>query len=163
IDQIRHAGHQQPFLPFSIHTTGGGGHPYNRGAAIPCRASGFHRHFSDGANEHHLGRCASSLPRCSPGRPAFLSPDSGRSRLRSASRQGAAVIPSHDERIPMSLRFRIPRSRWIWTVALVVLCGASRAWAAAPEKVTTVEGITEYRLDNGLRVLLFPDLTRPKV
>ena len=32
-----------------------------------------------------------------------------------------------------------------------------------PQKVTSVEGITEYRLDNGLRVLLFPDLTRPKV
>src|SRR5579862_5459903 len=30
-------------------------------------------------------------------------------------------------------------------------------------KVTTVEGITEYRLDNGLDVLLFPDKTQPKV
>jgi zinc protease len=28
---------------------------------------------------------------------------------------------------------------------------------AKPQKVTTVEGITEYRLDNGLRVLLAPD------
>src|SRR5262245_10010314 len=28
---------------------------------------------------------------------------------------------------------------------------------AAPERVTSVEGITEYRLANGLRVLLFPD------
>ncbi len=27
----------------------------------------------------------------------------------------------------------------------------------APQKVTTIEGITEYRLDNGLRLLLFPD------
>jgi hypothetical protein len=26
-----------------------------------------------------------------------------------------------------------------------------------PKKITTVEGITDYRLDNGLRVLLFPD------
>ena len=31
---------------------------------------------------------------------------------------------------------------------------------AAPERVTTVEGITEYRLANGLRVLLFPDQTK---
>ncbi|MFN4258014.1 MAG: M16 family metallopeptidase [Gemmataceae bacterium] len=35
------------------------------------------------------------------------------------------------------------------------------AWAdqapAAPQKVTAIEGITEYRLDNGLRILLFPD------
>jgi len=30
-------------------------------------------------------------------------------------------------------------------------------------KVTTVEGITEYRLPNGLRVLLFPDPTKPTV
>jgi zinc protease len=31
------------------------------------------------------------------------------------------------------------------------------AEAPAPKKVATVEGITEYQLDNGLRVLLFPD------
>jgi zinc protease len=29
--------------------------------------------------------------------------------------------------------------------------------AAPPQKVTSVEGVTEYRLDNGLRVLLIPD------
>jgi zinc protease len=32
-----------------------------------------------------------------------------------------------------------------------------------PAKVASVEGITEYRLANGLRVLLFPDPSRPKV
>ena len=31
----------------------------------------------------------------------------------------------------------------------------------APVKVTSVEGITEYRLANGLRVLLFPDASKP--
>jgi zinc protease len=30
-------------------------------------------------------------------------------------------------------------------------------------KVTSVEGITEYRLDNGLRVLIFPDQSKPTV
>ncbi|MGQ0537589.1 MAG: M16 family metallopeptidase, partial [Gemmatimonadaceae bacterium] len=30
-----------------------------------------------------------------------------------------------------------------------------------PTKVASVEGLTEYRLDNGLRVLLFPDLSKP--
>jgi len=34
---------------------------------------------------------------------------------------------------------------------------------AMPKKVASVEGITEYRLDNGLRVLLFPDKSAPKV
>jgi zinc protease len=35
--------------------------------------------------------------------------------------------------------------------------------AGAPKKVVTVEGITEYRLDNGVRVLLFPDPSASKV
>ncbi|NJB86481.1 zinc protease [Lewinella marina] len=30
-----------------------------------------------------------------------------------------------------------------------------------PEKITSVEGVTEYRLDNGLSVLLFPDQSVP--
>jgi zinc protease len=34
---------------------------------------------------------------------------------------------------------------------------------AAPVKVTSVEGITEYKLSNGMRVLLFPDATKPTV
>jgi zinc protease len=33
--------------------------------------------------------------------------------------------------------------------------------ASEPVKVTSVEGITEYRLGNGLRVLLFPDASKP--
>ena len=47
--------------------------------------------------------------------------------------------------------------------------GLGLGWVSAaqasgpPTKVASVEGITEYRLDNGLRVLLFPDPTRPKV
>jgi zinc protease len=35
--------------------------------------------------------------------------------------------------------------------------------SSAPVKVTSVEGITEYRLDNGLQVLLFPDNSKAKV
>ncbi len=35
--------------------------------------------------------------------------------------------------------------------------------APPPQKVTTVEGITEYRLGNGLQVLLFPDSSQPTV
>src|SRR5688572_25760744 len=32
-----------------------------------------------------------------------------------------------------------------------------------PAKVTEAEGITEYRLGNGLRVLLFPDQSKPTI
>ncbi|NMP32209.1 insulinase family protein [Thalassotalea sp. M1531] len=35
--------------------------------------------------------------------------------------------------------------------------------AIAAEKVATIEGISEYRLDNGLQVLLFPDQTKETV
>jgi zinc protease len=35
--------------------------------------------------------------------------------------------------------------------------------AKAPEKITSVEGITEYKLENGLKVLLFPDNSVPNI
>ncbi len=58
--------------------------------------------------------------------------------------------------------------------ALVIAQGTSKAPAAksgakaavplaVAERVTEVEGITEYRLANGLRVLLFPDPSKPTV
>ena len=34
---------------------------------------------------------------------------------------------------------------------------------SSPKKVATVEGITEYHLDNGLRCCSFPTTSRPKV
>src|SRR5438309_1730734 len=49
---------------------------------------------------------------------------------------------------------------------ILVLAPGTRSLAdspAAPQKVTTVEGITEYRMGNGLRVLLFPDSSTSKV
>src|SRR5690349_21954442 len=56
-------------------------------------------------------------------------------------------------------------------VALVVavagsLGAQSQPRGAGPAKatfVTTVEGVTEYSLPNGLRILLIPDSTRPTV
>jgi zinc protease len=52
---------------------------------------------------------------------------------------------------------------WLFAATMGMVFGAANAGADAPRKVTSVEGITEYRLDNGLRVLLFPDSSRPKV
>ena len=49
----------------------------------------------------------------------------------------------------------------------LVACALSQAsFAQIPsgvQKVTSVEGITEYALTNGLHVLLFPDQSQPKV
>jgi zinc protease len=52
--------------------------------------------------------------------------------------------------------------RILATLALLPgLLLAQAAPPAAPTKVTSVEGITEYRLANGLQVLLFPDNSKP--
>jgi len=48
------------------------------------------------------------------------------------------------------------------TIAGVLLASlAITSLAAQPAHVTTVEGISEYRLDNGLSILLMPDASRP--
>jgi zinc protease len=49
-------------------------------------------------------------------------------------------------------------------LVLSLFCAvAGAANAGEPRKVATVEGITEYNLDNGLKVLLFPDGSKPTV
>jgi zinc protease len=65
----------------------------------------------------------------------------------------------------MSQQFRTIFSVLFSIASLGLVFGATVAQAdsAAIKKITSVEGITEHRLDNGLRVLLFPDPTRPKV
>ena len=49
------------------------------------------------------------------------------------------------------------------SIALVAILSLQAAAPAEPRKITTVEGITEYQLDNGLKLLLFPDASRPTV
>src|SRR5215212_3867107 len=46
---------------------------------------------------------------------------------------------------------------------LIAVLASGVVYGAPPQKVTSVEGITEYRLDNGLRVLLYRDSSRPTV
>ncbi len=41
--------------------------------------------------------------------------------------------------------------------------GTSPVKLSAPVKITSVEGITEYRLGNGLKVLLFPDMSKQTI
>jgi zinc protease len=61
-----------------------------------------------------------------------------------------------------------PNLRLLLSLAAVLaltlgICANLRAEAPAAQKITSVEGITEYRLANGLRILLFPDTSTPKV
>jgi zinc protease len=54
----------------------------------------------------------------------------------------------------------VPRAAW--AVALLAVLAPALP-AAEPRKVVTIEGITEYELDNGLRVLLYPDASASRV
>src|SRR6267142_673193 len=56
-------------------------------------------------------------------------------------------------------RIALSRTIAIFAIAAFVLTLS----AASPQKIVTVEGITEYHLDNGLRLLLFPDSSQSKV
>jgi zinc protease len=56
-----------------------------------------------------------------------------------------------------------PAFRHFLCALLLSLAGTAVAMAAAPPKVAEVEGISEYRLPNGLRVLLFPDQSKPTI
>src|SRR5947208_9826004 len=47
--------------------------------------------------------------------------------------------------------------------AVVLMCVSAVHAADEPQKVATVEGVTEYRLANGARVLLFPEASRPTI
>jgi zinc protease len=50
------------------------------------------------------------------------------------------------------------------SVLLAVLCFVSASRAdGVPQKVASVEGVTEYRLANGARVLFFPEASRPTI
>jgi zinc protease len=58
---------------------------------------------------------------------------------------------------PVTLR----RARWALAIALALPALALAQLPAGIKKGATVEGITEYALDNGLKVLLFPDASKP--
>ena len=54
-------------------------------------------------------------------------------------------------------------TRFFCIAAAVIVLLTIGIHAGEPKKIATVEGITEYQLDNGLKLLLFPDPSRPTV
>ena len=48
-------------------------------------------------------------------------------------------------------------------ITLMTQIPASTSSAADPERVVSIEGITEFHFENGLKLLLFPDQSRPTV
>jgi zinc protease len=63
----------------------------------------------------------------------------------------------------MALRLSLMRAALLCVALLLPATLPALAPPKGATEVTSVEGITEYRLDNGLRVLLFPDATKPTV
>lgn len=66
------------------------------------------------------------------------------------------------------MRGTVSKAAWLtaWAVVAASQFQDSQiqgAEAAKPMSITTIEGISEYRLDNGLKVLLFPDHSKPTV
>jgi len=57
----------------------------------------------------------------------------------------------------------VPGLALLSVLAITTPAAAVEAPASRLTKVTAVEGITEYRMDNGLRVLIFPDQSKPTV
>lgn len=53
--------------------------------------------------------------------------------------------------------------RGLFSLVAVLACALGARAADPPTKVATVEGVTEYRLANGARVLLFPEASRPTI
>lgn len=52
---------------------------------------------------------------------------------------------------------------WIYLLVLGIAIQGNAFAQDGMKKITSVEGITEYQLDNGLKVLLFPDQSKPQV
>ncbi len=61
--------------------------------------------------------------------------------------------------MPGSLNVRLVAALGIATL----FATPAPADSGPPKKVATVEGITEYRLENGARILLYPDASSPRV
>src|SRR4029077_20630830 len=80
----------------------------------------------------------------------------------------AAELERTDEERRMDRRHKA-----LWTAAAVIsaaiVLGGTMVRAAEDpgvngvKRITSIEGITEYALDNGLRILLFPDPSKPTV
>ncbi|WP_437230024.1 insulinase family protein [Planctomicrobium sp. SH661] len=55
----------------------------------------------------------------------------------------------------------VRRVAFLFTAGMLMMTAAAES--AEPTPVTKVEGISEYRLDNGVKILLFPDPSKPQV
>lgn len=60
-------------------------------------------------------------------------------------------------------RLTLPSLPLFALLALLISPAPAADPPAPPKKIVSIEGITEYRLDNGLRILLFPDVASSTV
>lgn len=74
---------------------------------------------------------------------------------------GARVAGARVTAAPVTAALMVATAAWLFLH--VAPTAAQFPDAQPPARIVTVEGITEYRLDNGLRVLLGPDNSKPTV
>ena len=58
------------------------------------------------------------------------------------------------------------RARWVLGIVVVLACGAVTTYAddqAAPKKIGSIEGFTEYQFANGLKLVVFTEPSKPKL
>ncbi len=65
----------------------------------------------------------------------------------------------HNKSERLYLSFLLMRPLFIFLFAICFI----PTIAQTPKHITSIEGITEYRLDNGLKVLIFPDASKPTI
>ena len=58
---------------------------------------------------------------------------------------------------------RLKRAIALWAATVALTAALAQTLPQGVQKVTSVEGVTEYAFPNGLRVLLFPDNSKPKI
>ncbi|MBS2021597.1 MAG: insulinase family protein, partial [Deltaproteobacteria bacterium] len=80
-----------------------------------------------------------------------------------ATLSALALVPALAQAAPAKAALKAPKTTTKAPGKELAKDGAKAAQLPAPVKVTAVEGITEYKLGNGLRVLLYPDASKPQM
>jgi zinc protease len=99
----------------------------------------------------------SSAPALAHARTAAAGAGEGASSAVVQARAAAAAVAAESPAVAQARA----AAHTTGAMAPLVVPAASGASGDAPVKVTAVEGIEEYRLANGMRVLLFPDASKP--
>ena len=84
-------------------------------------------------------------------------------RVAGGRRLFRSCSPKTNTRLPEKVMSRVACRLLALSFAIGLMSATIASAADEAKKITSVEGITEYRLSNGMKVLLFPDKSKPTV